>query len=181
MKNNDTGFTLVELMIVVMIVAILAAIALPSYQVYGRRAAVSTAQQEMLKLAEQLERHKGKNFSYACFDLADVYGGTAGQTTKDLPLGASGTNVQYTLSIFDTTTSTPVTLYNAACAAPTSPPSSDVKPRAKKWAIKATKSANGLQVQNYNLLMTSDGVRCMTKNAISSYSSCGAGGTYEIW
>ncbi|ONG42174.1 hypothetical protein BKE30_01355 [Alkanindiges hydrocarboniclasticus] len=181
MKSKCTGFTLVELMIVVMIVAILAAIALPSYQVYGRRAAVSTAQQEMLKLAEQLERHKGKNFSYACFDLADIYGGTAGQTTKDLPLGASASSVQYTLSLFDTSTSTAGVLYNAACVAPTFPPSSDIKPRAKKWAIKATKSANGMQVQNYNLLMTSDGVRCMTKNAISGYSSCGAGGTYEIW
>ncbi|RYY79633.1 MAG: prepilin-type N-terminal cleavage/methylation domain-containing protein [Moraxellaceae bacterium] len=181
MEGNVTGFTLVELMIVVMIVAVLAAIAMPSYQAYGRRAAVSAAQQEMLKLAEQLERHKGKNFSYACFDLADVYGGTAGQTTKDLPLGASGTNVQYTLSIFDATTSTASALYNAACATPTSPPSTDVRPRAKKWAIKATKSANGMQVQNYNLLMTSDGVRCMTKNVISSYSSCGTGGTYETW
>ena len=181
MKTNANGFTLVELMIVVMIVAILAAIAMPSYQAYGRRAAVSTAQQEMLKLAEQLEQHKGKNFSYACFDLADIYGGTAGQTTKDLPLGASGSSVQYTLNVVDASTSTIGTLYNAACAAPTTPPSADVKPKAKKWAIKATKSTNGLQVQNYNLLMTSDGVRCMTKNAISGYSSCGAGGTYETW
>lgn len=177
MKNNATGFTLVELMIVVVIVAILAAIALPSYQVYGRKAAVSTAQQEMLKLAEQLERHKGKNFSYACFDLADVYGGTAGQTTKDLPIGSSGTAVQYTLTLVDNTALTTAPLYNTACGLTPS----GAKPVARKWAIMATKSANGLQVQNYNLLLNSDGVRCMTKNVISSYSNCGVGGTYETW
>ena len=58
------GFTLIELMIVLVIVAIFAAIAIPSYQEYARRADVSMVQQEMQKIAEQLERHKSKNFTY---------------------------------------------------------------------------------------------------------------------
>lgn len=71
LKFNQ-GFTLIELMVVVVVIAIFAAIAMPSYQAYVRKANAAFAQQEILKLADQLERHKTRNFNYKNFATSTV-------------------------------------------------------------------------------------------------------------
>ena len=66
------GFTLIELMITVVVVAIIAAIAVPSYQQYIERKDLAIARQEALRIAAELERFKNKNFSYKGFNATYI-------------------------------------------------------------------------------------------------------------
>lgn len=61
---RPSGFTLVELMITVAIIAILAAIALPSYQNYVKRANIKAAQTDLVSLSLVFENHYQRNLSY---------------------------------------------------------------------------------------------------------------------
>ena len=63
--QRTLGFTLVELMIAVAIMAILAAIAMPAYNNYKIKANRSAAQQFMLSIANRQEQYLLDNRSYA--------------------------------------------------------------------------------------------------------------------
>lgn len=66
MKSQKTvgGFTLIELMIVVAILGILAAVALPSYRSYIERGHRSSAKAALLDGAQFMERYRTTNFKY---------------------------------------------------------------------------------------------------------------------
>ena len=70
------GFTLSEMMIVVAIVGILAAVALPTYRNYIIRAARVQAQTELLELAGLQEKIFLNSNNYA-FNVTAAYNGTA--------------------------------------------------------------------------------------------------------
>ena len=65
MTGRVRGFTLVELMVVLVIAGILAAIAVPMYTGYVRRAHRAEAQSALLELARALEAYRSRTLSYA--------------------------------------------------------------------------------------------------------------------
>ena len=64
-RGGRIGFTLIELMIVVAVIGILAAIAYPSYRTYIVRANRSAAQSLMLDLANREHQYFAANRAYA--------------------------------------------------------------------------------------------------------------------
>ena len=87
-RKKDEGFTLVELMVVVMIIAILMAIAIPTFLNSRKRAQDSAAKSDARNLVSHME---------SCFTVDETYTGC--ETSDDvldsgLPLGTADGEVQ---------------------------------------------------------------------------------------
>lgn len=156
-NGKVNGFTLIELMIVVVIVAIFAAIAIPSYDRYVARANKSKAQSEMLKLAERLENYKGKQLTYAGFIPEHQ---TATKGVVDLPYDAAA-NYDYQISVVDINDSTKAL------------EDSNLGQGWRMIAMPNQSKGFALKKSEY-LLLDSRGTKCMTKDSLSvSSTSCG--------
>ena len=187
------GFTLIELMITVVVVAIIAAIAVPSYQQYIERKDLAIARQEALRIAAELERFKAKNFSYKGFDAsylytyastdaggnpatASYYNKTTGQLL--LPLGSTSSTAKYTLTLVDGGAAhKPLTIVKNGDGTETAD-SASVNGLSWVMSLERAKDSSGVpkQPRNYDLLLNSAGLRCMTKvkDTVTGYVNCGS-------
>lgn len=69
-QRKSQGFTLIEMMIVIVLMGILAAIALPNYQSYLRRATCEDAKATLAGAANAMERFRAQNSTYVGSNLA---------------------------------------------------------------------------------------------------------------
>ncbi len=127
------GFTLIEVMIVVAIVAILAAVALPSYQQHVVRAARLQAQAELLELASLQEKIFLNSNGYSASVTAAYNGTSAGGLGR-----SSGTtnDGRYTLALTMDSATPPQT-----------------------FVLTATPTAGGTQVGDGNVSVSESGQR----------------------
>lgn len=91
LQGKQSGFSLVELMVVVAIIGILAAIAMPSYQGYVQRSRAAEATSTLADARVRMEQYfqdnrtyvggpcpaAGKSFTFACVITATTYDITA--------------------------------------------------------------------------------------------------------
>jgi type IV pilus assembly protein PilE len=94
MNAQSRGFTLIELVITMAIVALLAAIAYPSYSKYVMRGNRTDATRNMMQMAQALERCYSQAFTYV--GCAAVPAGTTNTTYYKITIATPSAS-QYTL------------------------------------------------------------------------------------
>lgn len=135
------GFSLIELMIVVIIIGILATFAIPSYMKYKVRVNRVEMQTEMMKLAQDLQRYKVANKTYKNAQL-----GSNGLSATQFP--ATGSPL-YRLVLTD---------INGASL-------KDDSSQVNTWKLVATPVASSTQKDNGVICLNSKGEKFWEKGA----------------
>lgn len=105
-NNPQSGFTLIELMIIITIIAMLAAIAIPSYREMMIKNAEAKTEAKVKQLLLELDTWRANTLSYRGFSPKKVakngtisYTYDANNTTIFLPVGSNASNADYQIVI----------------------------------------------------------------------------------
>lgn len=101
--NDSKGFTLIELMIVIAIIGILAAIAIPQFSAYRKRSYNSAAQSDLRNAATAEEAYYVDHQEYASAigDLTtDAYGAKTSQNVSLTATPAGTNNIRYNITAY---------------------------------------------------------------------------------
>ena len=179
-SDNQLGFTLIELMITVMIVAILSAIAIPSYRQYVIKNAEREAQAKMLQLEIELEQWRARALSYQGFqpkvinsstnDVTYAYAESDNKTIY-VPSGSTAANYRYKITLVDGKDTGNSLVHTND---PNKPAVNTATGRS--WKMLAIPNSTGTFQNANKMLMTSTGVRCQNKSSIAiAATTCGTG------
>lgn len=182
--NRHKGFTLIELMVTVAMVAILASIAIPSYRQYAIRNAESQAQAKMKQLEIELNRWRATALTYKGFKPAKVasngttsygYDETDNKTIY-VPANSTSINYQYKILLVDGDNTANSLVPTASSTL------SNSLTAGRAWVMFATPNPTKFN-DAHKILLTSSGTQCKTKNSDTSVTIASTNcGTYsETW